>query len=243
MVTARVVTSRISAWDATGRTAVVDGVPGSLPLMRHVTAGAVGDTAVVLVQGGQAWVTGVLGVAPPPAPPETPPVDEAGGVDVAPPSTPTGPQTLALRPTWSGSWRAGAWRSDTSDLYQGDYSGRGVNQGGCWWGRLPSTMVAATLRVVRLAGAGAGAAQTPTMCLLAGMARPAGAPTVLATAPGPALPRSAAASWTVPAAWVAQMASGAAGGIGITSGGSRTPYLGLAVSEGGMTLQVTTTAA
>lgn len=227
-----VVTGRVSAWNSTTRIATIVGHPGPVPVLRHVTAIAVGDTAVVQVEGGQAWVIGVLGIAPPPAPETRPP-------DVAPPTVPpTGPTSVTLRPSWSGSWRGGAWRSDTSDLYQGDYTGRGINTGGCWWD-LPAGVTSAVLTTVRGQG-GAGAATAPTMALLAGSG-PAGAPAILATAAGPALLRGESADWVVPVGWIPQLASGAAEGIGITSGGSKTPYLVLIASGVGMTLTVSTT--
>ena len=74
-----------------------------------------------------------------------------------------------------------------------------------------------------------------TMALLAGSG-PAGAPAILATAAGPALLRGESADWVVPAGWIPQLASGAAEGIGITSGGSKTPYVVLIASGVGMTL-------
>lgn len=79
------------------------------------------------------------------------------------------------------------------------------------------------------------------MCLLAGSG-PGGGPSILTTASGPAMARGGSADWSVPASWVAQLESGAAGGIGITSGGSRTPYIALLASGVGMTLSVTYTA-
>lgn len=231
----RVVTGRVDEYDEEDRLAEVDGIPGVIQVMRHVGDVVVGDTAVVVVQGGQAWVSGVLGPVPPPPPPPPTPEEEHNAPQPAPPE----PTTLPLRPSWSGTWRAGSWRGDTSDLYQGDLTGRGINTGGCWWGRLPSGMTDLSLQLVRAAGAGSGAAQSPTMALLAGTSRPAGAPTILATTPGPALLRGGQTLWPVPEAWRRQMSAGTAGGIGITSQGSRNPYLALVSSGVGMTLTPT----
>lgn len=231
MVTMRV--GRVSAMDAVNRLATVDGIPGLVPVLRHVTLG-VGDTAVVQLADGRSWVQGVIGATAPSAPTPDP-----GGVDGAPtpPALPPAqPVSEALRPQWSGSWRDGAWRTDTSDLYQGDYTGRGINSGGCWWGRLPSGLLSAVVTLVRNAGAGAGGALSPTMTLLAGTSRPAGAATVLSSVAGPAIARGKSAQWTVPAGWLAQLDAGTAGGIGITSGGSASPYLALVASGVGMTL-------
>lgn len=243
-----VITARVDTVTWSTRLATVDGFPAAVPIARHIVSGQLiaGDTAVIVVEGGQAWLLGVLGDAPPPPPdPEPDPEPDPGtGADPAPPPRPPAPppqptyERRVFRPTWSGTWRGG-WRSDTSDLYQGDWTGRGINQGACWWGRLPTAIEDATLTLVRGSGAGVAAAQAPTMTLLAGTTRPAGAATVLATTPGPALARGRSAEWSLPEAWVAQMTSGAAGGIGITSGSSRTPYLALVVSGLGMTLALT----
>ena len=235
-------TGRITAWTSTTRLATVEGIPAPVPALRHVTSIAVGDTAVVIQQGGQAWLVGVMGVEPPPASPVVPPPSEDQDVVITPPAPPPAtPVTIQLRPTFSGSYRAGAWRGDTSDLYQGDYTGRGINTGGCWWGPLPSSILSATLRLER-GDAGAGAATAPTLCLLAGVARPGGAPTIRASVAGPALARGRGTDWAVPAAWISQLAAGTAGGIGCTSGGSRTPYVSLLASGVGMTLAIETLA-
>lgn len=226
MVTMRV--GRVSAWNSTTRLATVDGIPGLVPVLRHVTLN-VGDTAVVQQADGRSWVQGVIGATAPSAPTPDPGVP-------TPALPPAQPVSEALRPQWSGSWRGGAWRTDTSDLYQGDYTGRGINSGACWWGRLPSGLLSAVVTLVRNAGAGAGGALSPTMTLLAGTSRPAGAATVLASVVGPAIERGKSAQWTVPAGWLAQMDAGTAGGIGITSGGSASPYLALVASGVGMTL-------
>lgn len=227
----------VTAWSAGTRLATVAGLPGPVPVLRHVSL-AVGDLAVVMVATGRAWVVGVLGESAPVGPPPegTP---EPGQIVTVPGSAPAGLMSTPLRPTWSGSWRAGSWRPDTSDLYQGDWTGRGVQSGACWWGPLPDDLTAAKLRLERLDGAGSGAALAPTLTLLAGTSRPAGAATVLASVAGPALLRGTGADWTVPAGWITDLASGTAGGIGITSGGSASPYLGLSASGVGMTLTVT----
>lgn len=231
---------RVMAWDAGTRLAVVDGVAGQVQVLRHVSSILVGDTGVVMVDAGRAVLTGVLAGSLPPAGETAPEISGGDGVDSGAPSAP--PSTakpIPLRPTFSGSFRAGSWRTDTSDLYQGDWTGRGINSGGCWWGKLPASLSAATLTLVRSSAAGSGAALAPTLTLLAGTSRPAGAPSVLASVAGPALLRGKSAPWPVPGAWLALMAAGTAGGIGCTSGASTSPYLALVASGVGMTLAVT----
>lgn len=227
----------VTTWDAGTRLAQLAGLPGLIPVMRHVSL-AVNDVAVAMMAAGRFWVVGVLGESAPVGPPPegTP---EPGQMVIVPGSAPASSGSTPLRPTWSGSWRAGSWRPDTSDLYQGDYTGRGVQSGACWWGALPDDLSAAKLRLERLDGAGSGAALAPTLTLLAGTSRPAGAATVLDSVAGPALERGKGADWTVPAGWLAQLNAKTAGGIGITSGGSASPYLGLSASGVGMTLTVT----
>ena len=65
--------------------------------------------------------------------------------------------------------------------------------------------------------------------------RPAGAPTRLATAPGPALTYNQALDWTIPSDWITKLNSGEAGGIGCYVA-STNPYLGLTTANGGMTI-------
>ena len=187
-----------------------------------------GGRGAGVCSSSDSWARAIRpGHGTPPRPPQEPPSE---------------PIAWSARPVWSGSWRSGSWRSDTSDLYQGDYTGRGVNIGGCWWGRLPSSIRDGKVTLARASGAGIAAGQIPTMALLAGTNRPAGAPTIIATAAGPRLTRSGAGSsadWVIPADWITRLAAGTAGGIGITSGGSRDPYLALDASGRGMTLQLT----
>ena len=225
---------QITSVDEAARTATIDGLEGPALLMRHVVDVQPGDVAVVLLVAGQRWVAGLLGAGVVEAP------DEGEGPVVLPPTpAPVPPERRVLRPAWSGTFRAGSWRGDTSDLYQGDYTGRGINIGACWWGALPTDLGAATVTLKRLPGAGAVAAVAPTMALLAGTARPSGAPTIMATTPGPSMPRTGAGStreWDIPEAWIGRMASGEAAGIGITTGGARDPYMALSASGVGMTL-------
>lgn len=227
-------TARVTGVQWSARTATVDDVPGPVPILRHIQSGQLqaGDTALVAHEGGQWWLLGVLGSSPPPPPP-----DDPGIPAPAPPPTPQEP--VSLRPEWSGSWRNG-WRSDTSDLFQGDWTGRGINTGGCWWGPLPPGIVSGELSLKRSEGSGYGAAASPTMALLAGTSRPAGAPVIRATAPGPSLVRGGTAQWALPESWITQLNAGTAGGIGVTSGGSSTPYLSLVASGVWMTLSLTT---
>jgi len=153
-----------------------------------------------------------------------------------PPKTTSGTSTVA--PQSTGSWRAGSWRGDTTVLYQGDWTGRGIQEGAAYYGSglsgVPGSITSATVRLVRQDGAGYTSAQIPTMTLLAGGSR-GGAPSRLATAPGPALETGQSTDWPVPSSWLASMNNGSAGGIGCYVG-STSPYVGLTPAAGGMTV-------
>lgn len=220
----------------------IDGEPlPTMELARHLhgdTSAAAGDACLVATVHGARYVVAVLGTAPAPPPPPPPPPDSAEDETVVQPKAPpvvTG--STPVTPVWTGTYRAG-WRSDTADLYQGDWTGRGVNVGAAYYGSGFTTwgeLRAVRVHLRRKPGAGVNASQAPTMALLAGGRRPSGAPSVLATAPGPGLRPGGSASFTVPAVWLPRLASGEAGGIGCTTGGSRAPYIALEASGAGMT--------
>jgi hypothetical protein len=160
-------------------------------------------------QGGRLWavaLVGAKGTKPatgtdgdaPPLPPEM--VGGWGGEST-------------LTPSWSGTWRGGAWRTDTQNVMQGDPGGGACTGAAFWpasaWGALRW----ADLSLTRLAG-GTSAQAPLTMALLAG---PAGDvwPAVLATADGPTLTVGDTAAWDIPDTWMPPLTSGEAGGIGI----------------------------
>jgi hypothetical protein len=201
-------------------TVEVDGVDVTLPVLAGVYA--VGDTVLVLREGpAGGYVLGRLGSpAVPPPPPPAPPA----------PVVPTAVErTAVVLPGWTGTYRNGSWR-DTAQLYQGDYTGHGRNTGAAHYGDQlvalgadPAAPATATLTYRRTRG-GVYAAQAPTFALLAERSRPAGAPTILAAALGTPVAVDAVATWTVPAAWVAQLLAGTAGGLGVHVDAS-SPYI------------------
>lgn len=219
---AGVVLGRVTA--VSGRIATVALVDATLtlPCIRSYTTPLVDDVVVVARAAQSGWVLGALGTTAAAVP--------AG--DPAPPPRPaaatSGTETFTA--SSSGTYRGSAWRSDTAGLYQGDWTGRGVNRGGAWYGRGPAalagTATAATVRLHRLAG-GSAAAQTPTLTLLAGTARPAGAPSVLRTAAGPAMSVGQVVEHELPLVWAQDLIDGVAGGIGCYVAGS-SPYVHLA---------------
>lgn len=204
-----------------------DGVTARVASARDIGTVVVGDQVLVTVNGGQMWITSVLGtVAPPPPPPPTEPETKP----VPPPEqrdTITGNDTPS--PIWSGTWRNG-WRSDTgSDLYSGDWTGRGINRAVSMFGSLDAlgTLTAGTATLRRLQG-GVFGAQAPTMTLTAPGSKSASFPTILASVAGPSIAVGGSAEWTVPTGWLTQLQDGIAGGIGIGTGVGASPYIHLA---------------
>lgn len=93
-------------------------------------APANGDTVRITWEpNGGAYVPGKLGTTPPAPPSGTP------GIVVTPPSggsTSSGITDFAARD--SGSWRNGAWRTDSGDVVQYDWGGYGENFGSWFYG-------------------------------------------------------------------------------------------------------------
>ncbi|AMS04671.1 hypothetical protein DUY81_08390 [Acidipropionibacterium acidipropionici] len=168
-----------------------------------------GCQVLLASQGGRLWAVALVGAKG--AKPQ-------GGVDGEAPDLPPemvggwgGESTLV--PSWSGTWRAGSWRTDTQDLVQGDPGGGTCTGAAFWPASAWGTLRGADLTLTRLAGGTSGPAPL-TMALLAG---PAGEvwPAVLATADGPTLTVGDTAIWDIPDGWLPRLTSGKAGGIGI----------------------------
>jgi hypothetical protein len=190
-------------------------VPVGASIPRDLTV-AVDDLVLVGTDAGT-WVlvrlgTGTLWTIPPDMATWTPPAP--------------GRSQEAVSPVGSGSWRGGAWRSDTSQLYCGDWSGKGVNQGGVWYGtgfRGRGTLSGLKVPLIRRAG-GVNGAQTPTMLLLPNDTRPGSWSAPVATVAGPALSINVWTDWYPPGAWLTALENGSAGGIGIGQAGA-SPYI------------------
>lgn len=163
------------------------------------------------------------------------------GPPMAPEAPASRPRRVALRPTWSGTWRAG-WARNTSKLVQGRRPGTTgpISFGVAYYGRLPNNIVSGTVRLARDSGGDPGAV-VPTVRLFQGTAWDPGSPgTVAASVSGPPIGPSSTVEWDLPASWITQMNAGTAGGIGIGPG-SGSPYLVLTASGLGMTLALTLT--
>ncbi|WP_293785167.1 hypothetical protein [uncultured Aeromicrobium sp.] len=222
---AEIVIGTVAAVPSTGLQVEVDietAEPAVVPRVRSYSP-VVGDVVLIAKSGGSLYCLGALNPTPTPSPEPAPPAPR-------PPAPPPKPMqhTRSFGPLYTGTFRNGSWRSDTSDLYQGDWTGRGENFGGAHYGDGPSSLrgdaVAGRVHLMRLSGAGVAAPRAPRMRLLA-QRGPGPAPTEIAAAWGPALSFGQSTVWTMPDGWAAALMSGAAGGIGIGSGGE---YMGLA---------------
>lgn len=203
----------------------VGGITVSANVLRGLTL-AVGDPVLIARQGSTWWVLGALFTA-------APVVDDNDAPDVPPPPKPTITRgTLVVAPVETRSYRSGKWRTDTDDVYQGEYGGYGNHTGCAFYGNKPrslagATVTAARLKVKRLR-AGAFAAQSTTLRLVTQKTRPAGAPTLGSSTSGPSLAvGSSTSSFTVPTSWAQSMVDGTAGGLAVFEADG-SPYVRLA---------------
>lgn len=199
--------------------AVVNGTTVTVECARDLTV-AVGDVLIV-GKVGAAWyaLARVYAAAPLAAPNDAPPT----------PNPPAITGTLVVSPVETRSYRNGAWRTDTTQVIQGQFGGGGNHTGAAFYGSAPrslagATVLAASIQVRRDAG-GVFAAGGSTMRLITQATRPGGAPTLTSSTAGPSLAVGAAQSaFAVPSAWVQSMVDGTAGGLGFFTA-SASPYV------------------
>lgn len=205
-----------------------DGSTQVIQKQRHVSCAA-GDAVQITRLAGAQWVSAAFGTAAAPAPEPGGDSASSGGGKQSTTPTPTQPSiggTKPITPKYMGTWRGGKWLTDRTDLMQGN-AGWGLCFGAAYYGGkirdLPGDIKRITMVWSRTQG-GVYAAQSPTVHLLAGHSRPAGAPTSLASAAGPAVAvGKTSGPWALPASWLARLDSGEAGGIGVYVAGS-SPY-------------------
>jgi hypothetical protein len=199
--------------------AIVNDVTTTVQVARDLTV-AVGDVLILQRVGSQWFALGRAYTAAP------------AGVEneTAPPPKPvTTSGTLVVAPVDTRSYRNGAWRTDNTNVYQGQYGGGGNHTGAVFYGTKPrslsgATVTSARIRVRRSAGGGIIAPQSTTMRLVTQATRPGGAPTLTSSTSGPSLARGASSTFTIPDAWAQAMVNGTAGGLGFfDSDGS--PYV------------------
>lgn len=198
----------------------IGGVTVNVLAARDVTFAA-GDR-VCLARAGDQWVavcrldTGTVTDLPDVA---TPPPPK--------PATVTGTSTFT--PVETRSRQGSRWRTDNSDVYQGQYGGNGNHIGAAFYGSAPRalagvTVTAARLRVRRKTGGGITAAQSTTLRLVTERTRPSGAPTLTSSTAGPSLRWGQIVSFTVPTAWAQAIVDGTSGGLALYDA-SGSPYV------------------
>lgn len=202
-------------------TADIAGAVTVVEVARDLTVAA-GD-GLLVVKAGITWYaiarTGV-GVPPAPEPDEQPD---------PPPSVPQRGR-LVVPAVETRSYRDGKWRTDTDDVYQGQYGGNGNHTGCAFYGSRARSLDGATvsraqLRIRRPDRGGANAAQALTLRLVTQSRRPSGAVTLGASTAGPSLRRGQTdSSFTIPDAWGQEIVNGTAGGMAVFDG-SGSPYV------------------
>jgi hypothetical protein len=170
---------------------------------------AANDVLLVGQVGSQWWAFGRAGEAA-----VTPPTNDA-----APPPKQTASGSLVITPVETRSYRPNfGWRTDNTDVYQGEYGGMGNHTGMAFYGTKARSLAGATvtsarIRVRRVSG-GTYAAQATTMRLSSHRTRPAGAPSLGATTSGPSLAVGATNdSFAIPNSWAQDMVDGGSGSI------------------------------
>ncbi|MEU4165575.1 hypothetical protein AB0F46_01655 [Streptomyces sp. NPDC026665] len=155
------------------------------------------------------------------------------------PSVPA-PKAVSITPSASGTWRSGRPDDYAAAPTQGDWTGRGNRRGGWFYGSsiqsacAGKTVSKMTVAFARKTGAGVNAKRPLHLYLHAHSSPPSGQ---LNLGSGPeellSLSVGAKGTATLPAAWVAALASGTAKGLAIYAGG-RADYM--AVTGGKITI-------
>ena len=189
-------------------TANINGEVTTVQVARDLSV-ASGDVLLIHQVGAQWFASArVYAAAPAAVENDAPPAPK--------PSVVTG--KLVVSPVDTRSYKGGSWRTDTTDVLQGEYGGTANNTGTVFYGTKPrslagATVTAAKIRVRRVRG-GAFAAQATTMRLVTQATRPGGAPTLTSSTSGPSLAVGATNdSFTIPDSWAQAMVDGTAGGI------------------------------
>lgn len=192
-------------------------------VMAHRDTTYAASDPVLLAKVGSQWLAlGRYGTAAPTQPDiDKPPAPK--------PEVTTG--TLVIAPVSTRSYRASyGWRTDNSDVYQGQYGGWGNHTGCAFYGSKPqslegATVTSASIRVRRGRG-GNFADQTTTLWLVTESTKPAtAAPTRTSSTTGPRLAVGETNnSFTIPTSWAQAMVDGTAGGLAIFDS-SGSPYV------------------
>jgi hypothetical protein len=189
-------------------TATIGDTTVSVKVARDLTVAA-NDLLIVTKIGSQWWAVGRGSEAT-----VTPPTNDA-----APPPTAPATGSLVITPVETRSYRPNfGWRTDNTDVYQGEYGGMGNHTGMAFYGAKArsiagATVTSARIRVRRVSG-GTYAAQATTMRLSSHRTRPSGAPSLGSTTAGPSLAVGATNdSFAIPNSWAQDMVDGGSGSI------------------------------
>jgi hypothetical protein len=199
-------------------TCVINGIIVTVQVVRGLTV-ASGDV-LLLNKYGAGWfaVARLYNSAPantfnPPIPPVNP-VTTSG--------------TLTVSAVETRSYRNGSWRTDDTDVRQGQYGGNGNHTGAAFYGSMPRSLAGATVTaarvIMRRASGGVFAAQASTMRLITESTRPGGAPTLTSSTGGPSLAVNTQTDFVIPTSWAQSMVDGTAGGLGFFVAGA-TPWI------------------
>lgn len=229
-------------------TVTVSGAAQSLPFLSSYSP-TVADTVQIMWMETTpgSWVGLVLGktgtyTPPPPTQTGTTPqeVPDQPTVQVSPDL----PNPLIITPTAAAVWRGSGWRTDTSTLYQGDWTGRGDNATYMFYAGAFARLKGLTVTSSDLylhAGPGGPSGATTARCQLHGASsKTATRPAVYESFNGPTLADNAAGWAPVPAATIQLLAAGSRQGVALTATGPAdySAYLPLAPARvGGDPLQ------
>lgn len=177
---------------------------------RSVNGAMPGDTVLIISDGKALFAIELLGTGPAPEPPP----EEVTVQPVTTEMRMVTRGTVALAASRTGTWRNGAWRDDTDDLWTGNLSGRGDNTGAAFIDGFDAvgTVQVATLHLECAQGSGA-----LTVLLLVSSWEPDVFPATLASSEGPTVAAGSVSEWAVPDEWLPLLQSGAAAGFGIQS--------------------------
>lgn len=190
--------------------AEIGGQATTIEVARDLTVAA-GD-ALLVVRSGSQWFAIARYAAAAPG---------AVVTDQAPPPVATQTGRMVITPIETRSRQGSRWRSDTDDVYQGQYTSSGNHVGCAFYGRKAATVSGATctgaaIKVRRLNKGGSNAAQDTTLRLVTERFRPSGAPTLTSTADGPNLRRGQTDTYVeIPTSWGQAFLDGTSGGLAL----------------------------
>jgi hypothetical protein len=150
--------------------------------------------------------------------------------EVPDPNVATITGTTTVLPVYTGSYRDGAWRTDTTEVVQGIRGAYGNSVGAVFYGAKPASLAGSTISAGRITvtrTAGPAAATASTLWLVTETTPPAGTPTRTLSTAGPTLAIGETAEFTIPTAWAQALADGTSGGLALYDADG-SPWLAMA---------------